>query len=314
MGSFALACCAALDGGAVGLLDGAQPGGDPGLAGSDGLAVALAVGALGQVASGSLDFTDVGLALVGVRGDGEQGDVGRRVVQDQADRLGLRVPAGQRKDPGTVAVGPGLLRMDPAVPDPVVELGEHHVRAVDLVADGGEVLPDRAEFGAPVVGVSQEPGGVRLVREAAGAGVFAQLGLEVRVDGSGFDEADQAVGEVAFLGPGGQPDGQPPGGDVVDDGAAAVGFGDAIGDEPLVQAHVRQRPVHGQPVAGSGRRSYAVIGLIHRSHGVSRGLGELPVGDAGEFGSMPWLAVQSAASRSGCRPACSCWRLMSPGG
>ena len=114
---------------------------------------------------------------------------------------------------------------------------------------------------------------MRLVGKGAGAGVFAQLGLEVRVDRSGFDEADQAVGEDGFLRPGGQPDGQPPGGDVVDDGAAAVGFGDAVGDEPLVQGKVGERPVLRQPVGGSGRGSYAVIGLIHRSHGVSRGAG-----------------------------------------
>ena len=63
-----------------------------------------------------------------------------------------------------------------AVPDPVVEVGEHDVGSVDLVADGGEVVADGAEFGAAVVGVFQEPGGVRLVRVAAGAGVFAQLG------------------------------------------------------------------------------------------------------------------------------------------
>ena len=71
------------------------------------------------------------------------------------------------------------------------------------------------------------------------------------MDRSGFDEADQAVGEVGCLGAGGQPDGQPPGGDVVDDGAAAVGFGDAVVDEPLVQGQVGERPVLGQPVAGS---------------------------------------------------------------
>ena len=110
---------------------------------------------------------------------------------------------------------------------------------------------------------------MRLVGVGAGAGVLAQLGLEMGVDRSGFDEADQAVGEVAFLGPGGQPDGQPPGGDVVDDGAAAVGFGDAVGDEPLVQGKVWQRPVLGQPVGGSCRGACAVIGLIHRSR-VSR--------------------------------------------
>ena len=75
------------------------------------------------------------------------------------------------------------------------------------------------------------------------------------MDGAGFDEADQAVGEVGFLGPGGQPDGQPPGGEVVDDGAAAVGFGDAVVDEALVQGKVGERPGLGQLVAGSCRRS-----------------------------------------------------------
>ena len=52
---------------------------------------------------------------------------------------------------------------------------------------------------------------------------------------------------------------------MVDDGAAAVGFGDAVVDEPLVQGKVGERPVLRQPVGGSGRGSYAVIGLIHRS-------------------------------------------------
>jgi hypothetical protein len=148
----------------------------------------------------------VGLSLVGMSGDGEQGDVGGRGVQDEADRLGLGVPAGQGKYPGAVGLGPGLLRVNAALPDPVVELGELHVGAVDLIADGREVLPDRAEFGAPVVAVFQQPGGVRLVGKGAGTGVFAQLGFEVRVDRPGFDEADQAVGEVRCLGPGGQPD------------------------------------------------------------------------------------------------------------
>jgi hypothetical protein len=148
--------------------------------------------------------------------------------------LGVGVAAGQGEDPGAVYVGPGLLGVDPAVPDPVVELGEDDVGAVDLVAGGGEVLADRAEVGAAVGGIFQQPGGLRLVRVGAGAGVLAELGLKVRVDRAGFDEADQAVGELALLGPGGQPDGQPPGGDVVDDGAAAVGFGDAVGDEPLI--------------------------------------------------------------------------------
>ena len=59
----------ALDGRAVGVLDGAQPGRDPGLAGGDGLAVAPAVGAFGQALAELLDFADVGVAFAGVRGD-----------------------------------------------------------------------------------------------------------------------------------------------------------------------------------------------------------------------------------------------------
>ena len=169
----------ALDGCAVGVLDGSQPIRDPGLAGGDGLAVASAVGAFGEVLAGAFDFAEVGFAFVGVGGDGEQGDVGGGGVQDEADRLAVGVAVGQGDDLGAVGLGPGLLGVDAAVPDPVVELGEFDVGAVDLVADGGEVLPDRAEFGTAVIAVFQEPGGVWLVRVGAGAGVFAQLGLEM---------------------------------------------------------------------------------------------------------------------------------------
>ena len=56
-----------------------------------------------------------------------------------------------------------------AVPGPVVEPGEHRVGPVELVAGGGEVLADRAELGAPVDAVGQEPGGFGLVGEGAGA-------------------------------------------------------------------------------------------------------------------------------------------------
>ena len=143
----------------------------------------------------------------------------------------------------------------------------------------------------------------------------AQLGLEVRADRPGLDEADQAAGEVPFLGPGGQPDGQPPGGDVVDDGAAAVGVDDAVVDETLVQGKVGQRPVLGQPVGGSCPGTYAVIGLMHRSCGVLGYPGKLALGDAGELCRLRTLCLagQSAASWSGCRLTC-CWRLRSLGG
>ena len=41
-----------------------------------------------------------------------------------------------------------------ALPDPVAEVGEHQVGAVDLVAGGAEVLPDRAEARAAADGSS----------------------------------------------------------------------------------------------------------------------------------------------------------------
>jgi len=69
----------------------AQAGGYPGLAGGDGLAVALAVGAFKQVAAESFDFADVGFLLVGVRGDGEEGGVGGGGIQDEADRLAVGI-------------------------------------------------------------------------------------------------------------------------------------------------------------------------------------------------------------------------------
>ncbi len=64
----------------VGVLDSAQPSSDAGLASGDDLAVTAAVGAIGPVGTGPLDLTGVGLALAGVRGDGEHGDVSRSGV------------------------------------------------------------------------------------------------------------------------------------------------------------------------------------------------------------------------------------------
>ncbi len=75
------------------------------------------------------------------------------------------------------------------------------ITSVELVAGGGEVLADQAEVGPPVDAVFQEPGGLRLVRVGAGVGVFAQLGPEVRMDGSGLDEADQARAKSCSCGP-----------------------------------------------------------------------------------------------------------------
>jgi hypothetical protein len=135
-----------------------------------------------------------------VRGDGEQGGVGRGGVEDEGHHLGLWVTAGQGEDAGAVGLGPGMVGLDAALADPVAVVGEDGVGAVDLVAGGGEVLADRAELGAPVVAVSQEIGGLRLVAVGGGEGVLAQVGLEVCADRAGLDEADQAAGEVLVLG------------------------------------------------------------------------------------------------------------------
>ena len=79
---------------------------------------------------------------------------------------------------------------------------------------------------------------MRLVRAVRRAAADAQLGLELLADRAGVDEPDQAAGEVRFLGPRGEPDGQPPGGDVVDYAVPAVRDGDAVVDEALVQGQL----------------------------------------------------------------------------
>jgi hypothetical protein len=76
------------------------------------------------------------------------------------------------------------------VPGLVVEPGEHRVGSVELIAGAGEVPADRAQLGAPVDSVSQEPGGLLMVRVGAGACAEAQLGLEVAADRSGLYEVD----------------------------------------------------------------------------------------------------------------------------
>jgi len=120
-----------------------------------------------------------------------------------------------------------------------------------------------------------------MVWVGAGAGVDAQLGLECLADGSGLDEVDQALGEDRCLRPGGHPDGQPPGGDMIDGATPGVGLGEALADERLVQGQVGQESVLGQPAD------------------VSRAA-------ACRSGCRVWLAGQSAASLSGCPLARSC--------
>ncbi|HEY2690731.1 MAG TPA: hypothetical protein VGJ50_19980, partial [Streptosporangiaceae bacterium] len=152
-------------------------------------------------------------------------------VQDERDRLSLGVVAGQGGDPRPAGLGPRCPRRPAAVPGPGVRAGEQGVGAVDLVAGGAEVLPDRAEVGAAGDAVLHQPDGLRLVREVTGACVDAQLGLQRVADGSGADEADQA-----------------PGGEVVDGAVLGVGGGDAVVDEPFVEGQVGEWAVPAQPV------------------------------------------------------------------
>ena len=93
--------------------------------------------------------------------------------------------------------------MGSAVSGSVVEAFEHGVGAVELVAGGGEVLADRADVGAAGDAVLQEAADFGLVGVGAGAGVDAQLGFEGVADGTGLDEAEQALGEDRGLGAGG---------------------------------------------------------------------------------------------------------------
>jgi predicted transposase YbfD/YdcC len=280
----------AFDGHTVGLFDGAEAGGYPGLAGGDGLAVASAVGAFGQALAELLDLADVGLALVSVRGNGEHDGIGGGGIQDEADRLALEVAVGQGDYLGPVGLRPGLFGEGEALPGPLVEFCQHQVGPVELVAGGAEVLADRPEMDAAADAVVHEPGGLGVVRIVAGARVDAQLSLERLADRSGLDEVDQAPGEDRCLRPGCQPDRQPP----------AVTWSTVL---PLLSAAA---------IPSSMRGSYM------DSSGSSPSSGGRPAHTAA--GAVPLsvlrmcLASQSAASRSGCLSACSCWRLMSLGG
>ena len=170
-----------------------------------------------------------------------------------ASRTRVTVPvvgvvAGQGGDPGSVGLGPRLLRQALWRAGPVACRPASMTSARSIWSQAApKFSPTGPRLGAAGDAVFHEPGGLGLVRVGAGAGVDAQLGLQRLADRAGVDEADQAAGEDRRLRPGGQPDGQPPGGDVVDGAAPGVGGGDAVADQPLVQ--------RAGPGAGSPRRS-----------------------------------------------------------
>jgi hypothetical protein len=94
---------------AVGVLDGAEAGGYSCFAGGDGLAVASAVGALGQALAEAFDLADVGFAFVGVRGDGKDREAGGGGVQDEGDRLAFGLWLARAISWGRAASGEGFL-------------------------------------------------------------------------------------------------------------------------------------------------------------------------------------------------------------
>jgi integrase len=114
---------------------------------------------------------DYGRERMRVRRAVGAGDAGGGGIQDHGYRLGFRVLAGQGGDPGAVDFGPGLLGLSASLSGAVMQADEHGVGAVDLVASGGEVLPDRAEFSAAGDAVVHEPGGLGPVSVGARAGV-----------------------------------------------------------------------------------------------------------------------------------------------
>lgn len=59
--------------GAVGVLDGARPGGESGFAGGDGFAADAAVGVFGESLAVAFDFAGVGFTVACAGGDGDVG-------------------------------------------------------------------------------------------------------------------------------------------------------------------------------------------------------------------------------------------------
>jgi len=65
---------------------------------------APAGGVLGQALAEPFHLADVGLSLIGVRGDGKHGDAGGN-FKDEADRSGLGIPPGHAMIRGRLVSG-----------------------------------------------------------------------------------------------------------------------------------------------------------------------------------------------------------------
>ena len=116
------------------------------------------------------------------------------------------------------------------------------------------------------------------------------------------------LGEDRRLRPGGQADGQAPGGDVVDGAAPGVGGGDAVADQPLVQRQIRELAlldaragVHARPGLRDGawpsdRMRVSGWAAGARAAAAVRGLAVVPGCDRG----WAWV-IGSAGARRRCR-------------
>ena len=108
----------------------------------------------------------------------EHDGVGCGRVEDKADPLAFGVQAGKGDDSRTVGLGPRRLGLGPAVPLPLVEVGEHEIRTVNLVAGGAKILADGAKVGTTGNDVLHEAGGLGLIGVVGRTGMEAQLGPE----------------------------------------------------------------------------------------------------------------------------------------
>ena len=148
----------------------------------------------------------------------------------------------------------------------------------------------------------------------AGAGVDAQLGFQFGADRAGAGKADQAPGQDRMLRAGGHPDGQPPGGDIIDGAVPGVRVGGTYGDELLVLGQVQVRLVAGQLAGLPGRAAALPFAAdraawwpdgIHRSYGWMLALSRPPPGRA---------ARRGVPRHGGCRRAVAGRLRLLPGG
>ena len=159
--------------------------------------------------------------------------------------------------------------------DPLVEAGQQHVSAVDMVTGAPEVITDGPEVRSPSNAVLHEPGSLRLVGIVTRAGMDTQLRPQFGADRSRADESDRPWDRTGGWA-GSQPDGQAAGGDMVDGAAPAVRCGHSLVDRPLIDRQREWRAVCRRLIDVSGRGRRAGLYFRHPSLSIiGAGLGGL---------------------------------------